>query len=131
MDSKITILYVDDEPINLMLFKTMLRKKYNIITSESGYMGLEELSGNQDIQIVISDMRMPKMNGLEFINIAKEKYPDIIFCILTSFEISEEIMLAMQKKLIYKYFQKPFKMVDIDNAIINALNEKHTLKNNS
>jgi len=117
----ITVLYVDDEPINLMLFKTMLEKKYKIITSESGSGGLDELTANTDINIVISDMRMPNMNGLEFIKVAKEKYPNIIFCILTGYEITDEILLALDNKLIHKYFQKPFNMIEIDNAITHLL----------
>jgi response regulator RpfG family c-di-GMP phosphodiesterase len=123
MDNMIKLLYVDDEPINLMLFKTMLRKKYNIITAESGFNGLEELSLNPDIRIVISDMKMPGMNGLEFIKIAKEKYPNVIFCILTGYEITDEIMLALEANLIYQYFQKPFKVVEIENAIKGAVKD--------
>ncbi|PKP41907.1 MAG: response regulator [Bacteroidetes bacterium HGW-Bacteroidetes-12] len=123
MNDMIKLLYVDDEPINLMLFKTMLRKKYNIITAESGFNGLEELSLNPDIRIVISDMKMPGMNGLEFIKIAKEKYPNVIFCILTGYEITDEIMLALEANLIYQYFQKPFKVVEIENAIKGAVKD--------
>lgn len=123
MNDMIKLLYVDDEPINLMLFKTMLRKKYNIITAESGFNGLEELSLNPDIRIVISDMKMPGMNGLEFIKIAKEKYPNVIFCILTGYEITDEIMLALEANLIYQYFQKPFKVIEIENAIKGAVKD--------
>ena len=130
MNSMITILYVDDEALNLMVFKTILKTNYNIITAESGFEGLEELSENPDIQIVITDMRMPGMNGLEFISIAKEKYPDILFCMLTGYEITEEIKAAMESNLIYKYFQKPFKMAEINNAIRSVLNEKQQLKVN-
>lgn len=123
MDQIIKVLYVDDEPINLMLFKTMLRKKYDIITAESGFKGLEELSNNPDIRIVISDMKMPGMNGLEFIKKAKEQFPNVIFCILTGYEITDEIMLALEANLIYQYFQKPFKVVEIENAIKGAVKD--------
>jgi two-component system response regulator (stage 0 sporulation protein F) len=131
MNSRITILYVDDESLNLMVFKTILKANYNIITAESGFEGLEELAGNQDIRIVITDMRMPGMNGLEFITIAKEKYPDILFCMLTGYEITDEIKAAIESKLIYKYFQKPFKMTEIKDAIWSALNENQKLRVNS
>jgi two-component system, response regulator, stage 0 sporulation protein F len=123
MNSRITILYVDDEALNLMVFKTVLKTNYNIITAESGFEGLEELSANPDIQIVITDMRMPGMSGLEFINIAKEKYPDIIFCMLTGYEITEEIKGAINSKLIYKYFQKPYNVEEINNALWSVINK--------
>jgi len=131
MNSRITILYVDDESLNLMVFKTILKTNYNIITAESGFEGLEELSGNPDIRIVITDMRMPGMSGLEFITIAKEKYPDILFCMLTGYEITEEIKAAMESNLIYKYFQKPFKTAEINSAIWSVLNENQQLSINS
>jgi two-component system response regulator (stage 0 sporulation protein F) len=131
MNRKITLLYVDDEALNLMVFKTVLKTYYNIVTAESGFKGLEELSGNPDIQIVITDMRMPGMNGLEFVRLAKEKYPNIIFCMLTGYEITEEIKAALESKLIYKYFQKPFNLVEINNDIMSALNENHQLSVNS
>lgn len=117
------VLYVDDEPINLMLFKTILRKKYEIVTADSGFSGLEELMINPDIRIVISDMRMPRMNGLEFIKKAKEKFPHVIFCILTGYEITDEIMDALASNLIYQYFQKPFKVLEIENALKAAMKE--------
>jgi len=123
MDEMIKVLYVDDEPINLMLFKTMLRKKYDVITTDSGINGLEELSNNPSIRVVISDMKMPGMNGLEFIMKAKKQYPNVIFCILTGYEITDEIMQALETNLIYQYFQKPFRVAEIENAIRSALKD--------
>lgn len=73
MEKQINILYVDDEQLNLQLFATVFKKKFNVITAESGLEGLEKLDKNKDICIVISDMRMPEMNGIEFINTAKKK----------------------------------------------------------
>ena len=75
MPEKIKILYVDDEQINLKLFIIGMRKNYDVITAENGLIGLEILAKNEDTKIVVSDMRMPKMNGLEFIKEAKRKYP--------------------------------------------------------
>jgi len=120
MREKIKILYVDDEPINLMLFEHTFQAKYETKIASSGWDGLEELHNDSGIKIVISDMRMPGMNGLEFITQAKEMYPHILFYILTGYDISEEIAAALKDGLIHKYFQKPFKMVEIDKAISEA-----------
>lgn len=68
------ILYVDDEEFNLMLFEANLDYKYNILTALEGYSGLELLTKNNDIKIVISDMKMPKMNGVEFYKKCKEPF---------------------------------------------------------
>ena len=118
-----TILYVDDEPINLTLFKINFKNKYNIITAESGDQGLEQLKLNPYVNVVISDMKMPGMNGIEFIRMAKEDFPDISFFILTGFDITEEIARALEEKLIHKYFRKPFNIKEIDSAITEALSK--------
>lgn len=121
---KTKILYVDDEAINLMLFKINLQKKYEVLTAENGMNGLEVLSVDKDISIVFSDMRMPEMNGIEFISNAKELYPEINFYILTGFEITSEISKALDNGMIDKYFQKPFNMNLISLEIENILSGK-------
>lgn len=121
---KFKILYVDDEAINLMLFKINLQKKYEVITADNGMDALEILSVDKDISIVFSDMRMPEMNGIEFITRAKELYPEINFYILTGFEITAEIREALNNGLIDKYFQKPFNINLISLEIDNILSEK-------
>jgi len=117
MSEKDVILYVDDEPINLLLFKKNFEKTYTVITVESGHEGLEKLSNNPEIKVAISDMKMPVMNGVEFIRQAKREYPTVVFFILTGFEITEEIADALSNKLINKYFRKPFSIQGIDYAI--------------
>jgi two-component system, response regulator, stage 0 sporulation protein F len=121
---KLTLLYVDDEPINLMLLVAMFRKKYNVLTGRSGFEGLGLLEKHDDIKVVISDMRMPGMNGLEFIEKAKATYPNIIFFILTGYEITIEIENSLKIGLIDRYFQKPFQMSEIDSAINAMLNSQ-------
>ena len=113
----VTILYVDDEPFNLKFFEINFRKKYNVILAESGDDGLEKLKLHPEIKVVISDMKMPGMNGVEFIKKAKNNYPNISYYILTGFDINDEISEALKSKLINKYFRKPFDMVEIEEAI--------------
>lgn len=117
MKSEITLLYVDDEPINLFLFCQLFANKYKIITAESGYAGLNKIENNPDINVVISDMKMPGMNGLEFIQRAKELHSSVHYFILTSYDITPEIDNALKTGLIARYFQKPFNMKQIESAI--------------
>jgi two-component system, response regulator, stage 0 sporulation protein F len=121
MNKNIAILYVDDEPINLELFKINFGKKYKVQTADSGYEGLKYLNSSPDIQIVISDMKMPGMNGIEFIKLAKQNFPNILFFILTGFEITEEIADALNNKLIIKYFRKPLDLKEIEGSISQIL----------
>lgn len=118
---KPTVLYVDDEEINLMLFSASFNKLFTIITANSGKNALVELDENKNITIVVSDMKMPEMNGIEFIKIAKDKYKHIAFFILTGFDKNKEIAEALKSGLIIKYFSKPFDIKDIGNSIQDAL----------
>jgi response regulator RpfG family c-di-GMP phosphodiesterase len=111
------VLYVDDERLNLMLFKAHLDKRYIVITADSGADGLAILKENSGIRVVVSDMKMPHMNGIEFIRQALEIVPDTLFYILTGFEITPEIQQALDEGLIRKYFRKPFNIKEISAEI--------------
>ncbi len=71
--------------------------------------------------VVISDMKMPKMDGLNFIKKAKEIYQDKKFCILTGLEINSDIQQALDSGLILKYFSKPFNIQEIDTMLSSVL----------
>lgn len=117
MNTKRTILYVDDEEINLMLFQINFKEKYNVIGTDSVSEGFKLLKKHPEISVVISDMRMPDMNGIQFIRKAKKKYPKICYFILTGYDITDEIAEALKTKLINFYFKKPFNMKEIDSSI--------------
>jgi two-component system, response regulator, stage 0 sporulation protein F len=120
MNHRTKLLYVDDEPINLYLFEINFKKRYDVITCLSGYEGLDQLMANPDIKSVVSDMNMPGMNGLEFIRLAKNKYPEISFFILTGYNITDEIGNALNEKLINRYFRKPLNVKEIELSIEEA-----------
>ena len=111
------ILYVDDEFINLQLFEINLSRKYCVYTACDGLVALDILEKNPDIKVVISDMRMPIMTGIEFIKKAKTKFKTIKYYILTGFDITQEIEEAINSGLIVKYFRKPFNLDEIDGEI--------------
>lgn len=117
MSNKVNLLYVDDEPINITLFTFNFKAKYNVFTALDGYKGLEILKEFPGISIVISDMKMPGINGIEFIKLAKQDFPLITYFILTGFDITQEISEALESGLIHKYFRKPFDIKAIEKAI--------------
>lgn len=121
MSNKFKVLYVDDEEINLLIFKINLSKKYYVIIAENGPSALSYLETNPDVSVVISDMKMPSMNGIEFIKKARSKYPSISYYILTGFEITSEIHDALNTGLIKKCFRKPFNLNEVD-SVITSLN---------
>ncbi|MEK6783346.1 MAG: response regulator [Bacteroidota bacterium] len=118
MNKKITILYVDDEDINLFLFERSLSSTYKVLTAKSGEEGLRILGESSDeIVMVITDMRMPGMDGLLFIRKAKEKFHNISYYVLTAFNFNEEINTAIEDKLINNFFTKPFDIETIKAEI--------------
>ncbi len=122
MSDKPKILYVDDEEINLLLFEVNFKEKYHVLTALDGFEGLGALDEHSDTRIIISDMKMPGMNGIEFIKKAKEKYPDKKFYILTGFQITDEIQEALNTGLIIEYFSKPFQTERMHKIIAEAIN---------
>ncbi len=123
MTDKPTILYVDDEPVNLQIFELNFRNRFHVLTAESGLKGLEILKIRHDIKAVVSDMRMPGMNGIEFIRTAKKHYPHITFFILTGFEITDEIRMAMKEGLVIQYFKKPCNLPEMEESILMVTGE--------
>jgi len=121
MKDKEKILYVDDEEINVQLFEINFSKNFDVITGSSGYEGLELLEKNPGIKVVVSDMKMAGMNGVEFIKNAKPKYQNIACFILTGYDITNEIKTAIDDNLITKYFRKPFDYKEIEKSIFDVV----------
>jgi len=66
-------------------------------------------------------MKMSTMNGIEFIKKAKKRFPDIVFFIVSGFEINSEIQEAIDTGLILKYFCKPYNLSEIKTAITETI----------
>lgn len=121
MNEKIKILYIDDDFVNVELFKINFSKKYNVFSGISGTEGLEILKNNTDIQFVFSDLRMPEMDGLEFIKKAYKLYPEIRYFILTAYDTNKELQQAIDERIIVNCISKPFEREDIDINISKIL----------
>jgi len=111
------VLYVDDEPINLQLFQLNFSKAFDINVADSGMTALELLKGNNGFHAIISDMKMPRMSGIEFIRAAKNLYPHLKFFILSGYDISSEVQESIKNGLIVRYFRKPFNKSEIEECI--------------
>lgn len=119
MPEEITILYVDDEEINLFLFESAFKKNYQVLTATSGKEGLEKLKeAYNDIIVVISDMNMPEMNGVAFIKEARKNYQKVGYFILTGYGYNQEIDQALKENVVHKFFTKPFQPRQLEEAIV-------------
>jgi response regulator RpfG family c-di-GMP phosphodiesterase len=120
-----TVLCVDDEPVNLILFEANLKKKFNVVTAGDAEAGLEILSRNKDIRFIFSDMKMPKMNGIEFIGNARNIAPEGYFYIMTGFDVTDEIQEAIDNAHISRYFKKPLNYAAISSEIEKAMSQEN------
>ncbi|MBL7048349.1 MAG: sigma-54-dependent Fis family transcriptional regulator [Nitrospira sp.] len=116
------ILVVDDEEGIRYSFKKILGNTYTILTAANGIEAIE-LAGKEIPALVIMDISMPKMDGLETLQVLKERYPDITVIIMTAHSTSEKAINAM-KHGAYDYITKPFEneqlMALIEKAIIES-----------
>ncbi len=126
MIDPIKVLYVDDEVINLRVFELAYKEKFEVYTAKNGILALEVLDEHPSIQVVVSDMKMPRMNGIEFITKAKTTHPDTIYFILTGFGKNEIIKEAMANGLIKEYIQKPYLKRNLELTIRASVAELNT-----
>ncbi len=129
MEKKYAILYIDDEKENLLGFKYTFRNDYRIFTAISANEGLKILENN-DIQVVISDQRMPDMTGVEFFEKVIDNFPDIIRIIITGYTDIDAIIRAVNKGRIDKYISKPWNIEQLKITIDNAITSFNLKKEN-
>lgn len=120
MSDKIKLLYVDDEVMNLQLFKFNFQKYFDIVTGLNASQGIKELINNPDTKIVITDMRMPGKSGLEFIKEARSEFKDVQYFILTGYETDVEIRNAINQKWVEQCFKKPFDKKLLLDALLSV-----------
>jgi len=115
------ILIVDDEENVLVSLKRIFRKEnYEIYTANSGFQGIELLE-KHDFSLILSDFKMPELNGIEFLKLASEKSPDTIRIILTGYADVDVVISAINEGKIYKFIEKPWKKEDLKIQINKAI----------
>ena len=119
---KYNILYVDDEDINLRVFKNTFRRDFNLFLANSAKEGLEILEKNK-IHVVLTDQRMPEMTGVEFLREVHIRYPLIPpnRLIISGFAKDDEIDTAFQEYKLFSFVSKPWKSEDLKQIILKAI----------
>lgn len=118
------ILCVDDEPNILSALQRLLRRQgYQVVTAESGAQGLLVLE-QQAVDLVISDMRMPEMDGAHFLEQVRQRWPETVRVLLTGYADVESTMAAINKGEIYRYIAKPWDDNDVLLLLLHALERK-------
>lgn len=117
-----TVLAVDDEENNLSLLKRTLRGSYNVISATSGAEALEIIERQGDeISLIISDQKMPQMEGTDFLKIVSVNHPEIIKILLTGHSNFDILVDAINECHLFQYILKPFEPQDLCMTIENGI----------
>ncbi|WP_135075259.1 response regulator [Terasakiella sp. SH-1] len=101
------LLIIDDDVNLLSGLKRQYHKRFNVLTAEGGAQGLELLKENPDIGVVVTDMRMPEMDGLETLKHIREISPDVVRIMLTGNADQQTAIDAVNEGAIFRFYCKP------------------------
>jgi len=117
------ILCVDDEAHVLSGLKRRMRTRYNIVTAIGAQEALEELKNNGPFDVIISDFRMPQMDGAAFLSKAKEIDPNATRILLTGDANMQDVQSAVNEGNVYKVLLKPCSSEELRDAMSSALKQ--------
>jgi response regulator RpfG family c-di-GMP phosphodiesterase len=106
--SKLKLMVVDDEPDNLDLLYRTFRRDFQVYKADSALSALEVLDEQGEMAVIISDQRMPEMNGTEFLGKTVDRFPDTIRILLTGYTDVEDLVEAINAGQVFKYITKPW-----------------------
>ena len=117
------ILCVDDEPNVLQALERQLRKQFEIVTAEGPMQGLESLEKSGPFAVILSDLRMPVMNGIQFLATAKERFPESVRMILSGQADFASTIEAVNEGSIFRFLTKPCESDHLAKALTAALEQ--------
>lgn len=130
-DKKHTILIVDDEINNIQLLKRTFRGTYNILTASNGKEALDVVNANSDkISLIISDQKMPVMEGTEFLKKVRETNPQIIKILLTGHVDTDILVAAINDCDLFQYILKPFEPEELKLTVEKGIDKYSMATNN-
>lgn len=117
---KLKLMVVDDEPDNLDLLYRTFRRDFQVHKADSALSALQILDREGEMAVIISDQRMPEMNGTEFLGRTVERFPDTIRILLTGYTDVEDLVEAINAGQVFKYITKPWNPEELKSVIQQA-----------
>jgi CheY-like chemotaxis protein len=126
---KRNVLFVDDDKIALQsLERGLLDESYNKLFAKSGQEALEILR-REEVHVIVTDMCMPEMTGLELLRTIRKECPNVIVMVLTGYEQDAELQNAVEQGEIFKLIPKPWKFGGISfEALIRRAIDSYNLQ---
>ncbi len=128
MEEKLKLLVVDDEPDNLDLLYRTFHRDFRVFKAESGVGALALLEVQGEMAIIISDQRMPQMDGTEFLSRTVERFPDTIRMVLTGYTDVEDLVSAINSGKVFKYITKPWNPAKLRETVAQAAETYRVIK---
>lgn len=126
---KYKVLLVDDEENNLMLLYRTLRGKYDIVKTTSPLDAIE-LMKTQQFHIILSDHKMPEMDGVELLKYVYENHPEIVRILVTAYSDISILIGSINEAKIYRYIKKPFNPTELELVVEAGLEYFQLKKDN-
>jgi len=124
-----TVLFVDDEEKILRSLKRgLLDEPYNTLFASSGKEALEILK-QKEVHIIVTDMRMPEMSGLELLKTVKQEYPHIVRMVLSGYTQVTTLLTAINKGKIFKFITKPWQLEEEFKPAVREAVEYYNFRN--
>lgn len=125
---KRTVLFVDDEKkILTSLKRGLLDEPYETLFANGGKEALEILM-REEVHVIVTDMRMPEMTGLDLLRIVKKDYPHIVRMVLSGYTQISTLLTAINQGEVYKYITKPWKLEEDFKPSIREAIEYYDLR---
>ena len=119
-NEKIKILYLDDEEHNLIAFKALFRREFDVYTTTSPQEAVAYLNSNE-VPVILSDQKMPELSGVEFFELTLTDFPNAVRILVTGYADIEAVIDAINRGQVYRYVAKPWNENDLRVCILNAI----------
>lgn len=122
------LMVVDDESDNRMLLNRTFRREYQVFAAESAFHALEILDKEGEMDVIISDQRMPQMSGIEFLSRTVESFPDTVRIVLTGYTDAQDLVDAINSGKVFKYITKPWDTNELKAVVQQAAETYSAIK---
>lgn len=126
--SKLKLMVVDDEPDNLDLLYRTFRRDFRVFKADGAMSALKILDTEGEMAVIISDQRMPLMNGTELLSKTVDRFPETIRILLTGYTDVEDLVEAINSGKVFKYITKPWNPENLRLVVQQAADTYRVLK---
>ncbi len=124
------VLVVDDEPDNTEAFRLNFKRRFSLLLASSGEDALAQLEQHDDVAVLVTDQRMPGMDGITLLERVRERSPDTVRIVLTAYTDPDVILGAVNRGDVWRFLVKPWNAADMEATIKAAIERYHLVREN-